>query len=313
MSRSEQILKSATQAILKDIASDSSFFQQLQFNRLPNYILKIQIKLCQEFKITGIFRNALNLNALTQLFMHAEQGCCIAMRHGEQAFDATGLDDEMSKIIQMRIPHNVDDEITERSAVEFIAVMVVFRYLQVKEGIQFSIDTSKNQRALQPAGALAQLLKINCKQNSVLDCVNYPNADVLLDAQLKRLLDKGALPWKKENVDKVCGEGVFDHICRNMKKEFKPQSLKPKQVRLMFTHTQQTNAICETHKKPVTRFNNYGFIGLDCKGNGFIFDQGIYQSIPKSEMFKEANSNAAAADAKHPKLPDVEEKPRSKL
>ncbi len=92
----------------------------------------------------------------------------VRLREGEQAFDATGLDDVVSKIIQMRISHNIDDEITARSAIEFIAIMVVFRYLQVKYGIQFSIDTSKNQRALQPAGALAQVLKVNCKENSAL-------------------------------------------------------------------------------------------------------------------------------------------------
>src|SRR3990167_1225155 len=237
---SQKILDLTVKIILHDIARHPNRFKQMQLDELFRYIKIMQSTIQKTSGIECTFRNAINFQTIEALTVNAMEGCYIAMRHGGQEskyIAELDLDNETAKIIQMRSLHNISDKITEHSAIEFIATMIIFKYLKDKFNIQFHIYSSHNQLALQPAFALAKLLEISCEHNPALDCVNYPDENIISNKQLKLILDKGTLPWKKAAVDCVCGAGTFDRICQSMRQAFDIRLLGQKQVHLMFTHT----------------------------------------------------------------------------
>ncbi len=288
--QSQAILDLATQIILLDTKHNAIYFQGAKLDALFSYIKIIQ---CAMSKTYNIEYNAQRLNeqAIEAFKYHAIAGCCIAMRHGEQESGyAAGLNDEETKIIQMRSAHNINDLMTERSAIEFIATMFIFKYMKDKFSIEFLIESSENQRALQPAKALAKLLETNCKINLALSCVNYPDNTILPDDQLKTILEKGTLPWQQKAIDRVCGNNTFNYITQNMSQLFSTETLQKNQVRLKITHTQQINAVCEMLKLAINRFGYFGFVGLDQLSRVFSSDQGLYcLSAPQTDLFKKNN------------------------
>ena len=186
---SQVILDVATQIILLDTEHNPDYFKNAPLKVMFPYIKKIQQAMSKTYQVNYNAARELNEKTIEAFTQHAISGCSIAMRHGEQ-----------------------------ESAIEFIATLFVFKYLKDQFKIEFLIESSENQCALQPAQALAKLLKTDCKINSALACVNYPD------------------------------NSLFSEL------------LKQNQVRLMMTHTQKINAVCEAQKLPVSHFDYFGFL-----------------------------------------------------
>ena len=151
--------------------------------------------------------------------------------------------------------------------------MIICKWLQIKHNINYSIHTSANMRASQPAAALAKLLGVDCTNDSRLNCLNYPEDD----GDWKKILNNGGLPWNKEAVDTVCGNGEHAKICTNMK-AIHEKSVEPQTVAIHVTHTQQLNASCEYLNKVAMRSEFFSYIAVDTLGNVTFQTAGLYSS-----------------------------------
>lgn len=297
MTPSQRILNTAVETLLEKSAQDPDYYRNLNKTTLQTAISAIQAEVQTKLQNQIVLTNQLDTAAVSALKKNAKQGVMLEMRHGEQlSHNIAGLDAEMAKITQMRRENNTQDEITETSALDFIPTMVVAKYLKDKHGIQISVATSGNRRAIQPAAALAAALEVEAQHDARLDCVDYPEAEVLSDGALKQHLNNGALPWdekQQKQVDAVCGEGTYQRITDQVSELLDINQLTANQLHLMMTHTQQINAASKAHGQPVSRFNSYGYMGVDRQGQSFVFDKGVSHADVKQTLFNQKTQKPA--------------------
>ncbi|WP_367608109.1 hypothetical protein [Legionella sp. W05-934-2] len=221
----------------------------------------------------------------------------LVMRHGEQLVSDKhkNLEADKMKIAMMQMPHNQDDGITPASVVELYAQMVLIAYISGKTGFKVSIESSSNKRASQPAELIAKALNCPKVQYSPRwQCVNYPNDQTMAKHQLHQFLDKGSLPWKETNVDAVIGQGVFDSITNNMY-EMIQEDVLPNTIRLIITHTQQTQALCEALGLSKDRLANFGFVAIPSNSQAQLYSQGAFTNqvlsvLQRQSFFNEQES-----------------------
>ncbi|VEG92458.1 hypothetical protein [Legionella spiritensis] len=233
--------------------------------------------------------------------------CTFIMRHGEQvvAPELSEYDAARKKIIMMQDDHNDNDSITLSSALEFCATFLTFAYIQSQTAARITIESSPNPRAAHPARLMADALACDLEFRESWRCVNYPADERFEEHGLSRYLNHGTLPWEKEAVDAVVGERAFDRIMTDMQKVLEHPA-KSGQIRIIITHTQQTNAVCQlSHLKPV-RLNNYGYVAISDKAtlhpSGFYHPEQTLQHLTQSRnpsffrLEKEKNDGSKQTD-----------------
>ncbi|KTD61445.1 hypothetical protein [Legionella spiritensis] len=213
--------------------------------------------------------------------------CTIIMRHGEQVVDPelSEYDAARKKIIMMQDDHNNNDSITLSSALEFCATFLTFAYIRSKTAARITIESSPNPRAAHPARLMADALACDLEFKESWRCVNYPSDERFEEHGLFRYLNHGTLPWEKEAVDAVVGEGTFDRILTDMQRIFE-HPVTSGQIRIIITHTQQTNAVCQLSGMEPVRLNNYGYIAISDKAtlhpSGFYLPEQTLQRLIQS-------------------------------
>ncbi len=257
--------------------------------------------------------NAQAVQQLLQDFSEENKPGAIILRHGEQwSSDETvrnlNADDPLKKIRMMQAKHNESDPISLRSAIEFCGTLLTFCYIQAQTGVTFSVEHSRNQRAAQPAIALAKFLQCGAINKERWDCINYSNDDTLIAEKLPAK-HKGKLPWDKDLVDAVVGkEGTYEGILGDMEGFLKETS---DTIPIIITHTQQINALCqqintlsESKVLPVDeRLDYYGLLPCKTKKPTFMTD-GLYvknesledtiKQVPRPFFQKSSSSEAGS-------------------
>lgn len=205
-----------------------------------------------------------------------ESNVQIFMRHGEQQKTPRiqNLPIREQKIEMMRLPDNIENSLTEASIAEWMEGLIIWEYLKQKTGRYVILESSKNQRAIIPASALAYVLKAPLHINEMLTCINYPSSHELSNIELLTHLPDGTVPWEEHKVNAIIGPGTYEHITQNMK-HLIVSSKRSHTIFIAITHTQQTNAIATLLDMPIMRLGNFGFILLTDR-NKAIFPEGFY-------------------------------------
>lgn len=278
MHSSQELINNIVDTINKQYAADPAF-ASLTIPQLIDAVEKLQMGYLQQLKIQKASIRRIDAAQLAKLYDHvnAEQGGRFILRHGEQdpGSQIDSLNDETSKkIAMMQSPHNEQDPIRISSAIEYIGTLMIILYIKSRTRYQPIIESSSNLRAKQPADALGQILKTDVSYPSKWQCVNYRD-NAFLDVTL---LDKGTVPWQEKNIDTVVKAGAFAEINQNML-QIKNQPTPLACLELDFTHTQQTQSLCQQSNLPVQRLGNYGFIyqPRDPLKPMIIFENGFYQ------------------------------------
>ncbi len=273
MSTSDDILVDIHRALKTKSASLKNCTQ----HELIDFIYSEQIKLAKKHHVEGEIRkiNAKSLHELIESVKEAKRAKFV-FRHGEQEFTSSEkLTDAALKIKMMQLPNNMENPITKLSAIEFAATAFIFDYLVSNADLTATFESSVNRRAAQPAAMLADAMGSKISFAPKWSCMNYPNEPEFTQDGYIGYLENGALPWKKENVDKLGGQHTYDNFIHDAQ-EFNKISLSEGQALFVVTHTQQTNAISEQNALEVSRLNPYGFILLSAQNQ--IYANGIYST-----------------------------------
>ena len=202
----------------------------------------------------------------------------LVMRHGEQQ-QSNWVEELPSpayrKIAMMRKEENLTNPLTKYSSEELMeTVRALQDIIQSSELSSWHIESSENLRALQAAATLAEHLGIPLIIRKRWKCVNYPDECDMSTEELLNILPSGSLPWDKELVDLVIGEGTFDLIHKYVGKSL--HSYEPNEGAIVITHTQQINAACEQKGLPVQRLGYYGFVLINAQ-EAQLFSSGFYK------------------------------------
>lgn len=164
----------------------------------------------------------------------------VIMRHGTQ------FSDKPDKIEMMRFPANMKEPLTGISMAQATATGVALAVIARKLGKQIEVISSENERALQTAAIIAGIAEAGLTIDRGLNCVNYPPEKEVSNEKLLDLLGRennGALLWREDIVDRVCGPGTFQRISRDMSRLLTRLLLRDNNViTVVVTHTQQTQA-----------------------------------------------------------------------
>jgi hypothetical protein len=255
---------------------------KLSPNHFVNLINRSQALLAAQYDISFDQFRPLDATQVQNILSLAQgqASLTLVMRHGEQLVrdEHKNLAADKRKIAMMQMPANQDDGITPASVVELYAQLMLVAYVSGKTGFQVSIESSSNKRASQPAELIATALKSARVQYSPRwQCVNYPNDKTMAKDQLHQYLDKGSLPWNQTKVDSVIGEGTFDTITNNMYGMLQ-EEVPENTLRLIITHTQQTQALCEALGFSLDRLANYGFIAIPSSSPAQLYSHGVFTS-----------------------------------
>lgn len=275
----------SSQAILNEIVinlqkhlQSPSFFKDLTLQQFVDQVEAEQCAIAEKFGLENIKVRQLNPDTIQQLLnlLQREQGGRFFFRHGDQdpGLAMSCLNPAEKKIAMMQAQHNMEDPITEASAVEFLATLWTIAYLKIKNNYQITVNSSANLRAKQPAEAIAKGCCTEVKFDEQLTCINYP--DLPYQKLLEKLNNKdGNLPWKEQIVDEIIGEGVYQQITKAMQAErTKPTPIN--EINLNFTHTQQIQVLLQTD----LRLSYYGFVFCLRESNQlFRFDDGLYSKM----------------------------------
>jgi hypothetical protein len=201
----------------------------------------------------------------------------IFMRHGEQEKSQAiaKLPANLQKIEMMRLPDNMQNSLTAGSKAELMAGMIVWKYVKEKCDCNFVLASSENRRAALPALSLGMALETDVHFDPSLTCVNYPPSKDMPNAEILKLLPEGTLPWEKQKVDSVIGEGTYDRITMDMAKLLSAPNSSTTTF-LAITHNQQTNAVATLQDLPATRLRNFGFMVFS-ENSKAVFANGFYK------------------------------------
>lgn len=260
----------------------SSFTSQTQKSSdLDEYIQSINqciIDITEHHRICERPRliDAKAVRKLMQLFDSGK--VMILMRHGEQQMSqrVKSLPNKaLQKIAMMRMEENTNNPLTEHSQIELYGTVAVIDYIKAYSKVAWRIETSSNRRAYQAANLIGDATNIPVTNNSIWDCVNYPEESIISTKNLLEILPNGSLPWDLEVVNRVIGPGTYEKIHRDVNVASK--SLHDKECLLCISHTQQLNALAEQKNLPIIRLGYYGFIVITDDSRAEIFPNGIYQ------------------------------------
>ncbi len=181
-------------------------------------------------------------------------------RHGKQQMDAAtaNLGSAEQKLSMMKLPHNMADPLTDDSIAEAVGTGLILKYMAEKNGKKIQVRTSENMCAAQAAVIIAGVSGATVDTDSRLTCINYPNG--IPDVEILERLgaeNKGALPWTKEVVDNVCGEGTYDKISRGVIDMYEAADYNS--ITLNITHTQQINVLDSLARRVPIRLAELGF------------------------------------------------------
>lgn len=198
------------------------------------------------------------------------------MRHGAQQMDEQirNLDAINQKIEMMKDPRNSTDPVTDDSLAEAVSQAVAFKYLRDRRGRGVAVITSQTVRAAQVGFVFSEVLGVPLLNDPRLDCVSYPNEP---NEDIDRKLgheNKGSLPWDKEIIDRVIGQGTHAKICRDMD-EFVARRLTAEQDTIIITHTQQTNRVDELLGQRPQRYPNLGYTVASVTSQ--FYGEGIFE------------------------------------
>lgn len=216
-------------------------------------------------------------NALEALT--GEGGRVVMMRHGGQTVNpqVALMSDDLKKIRMMQLPFNMFDPLSAHSRAEAFGTAIPLRVAQERTGKTLEIRTSENARALQLAVLIARIANAGSFLiDRRLTCVNYRSIGVSDEQLLQWLAEsKGSLPWKPEIVNRVCGEGTFEKIVRDVDRVITEGIANPNKIVLCITHTQQTNACDEREWETPTRYAELGMRIIQPQ-TSFLLKNGIY-------------------------------------
>jgi hypothetical protein len=293
----EKISLSTSELFLNELSTDKHFKFITNPHRLKDMSVqqftakanKVLLTLAQEQQLNINTIRALDASVIEHLLNELinEQSLTLVMRHGDQEpLPAIATQDTArKKIIMMQKLHNEKDPITLASAVEFCATIMTLSYLNVQTSCNIAIESSKNTRARQPAVALGHALgTTNLNYHTKWTCINYPEDKKLYGMKLDRYLNGGTLPWQQQSVDAIVGKGTYTNISSNMQSELNLVK-KAHELKIIITHSQQTQSICQQSNLAVKRLNNYGFIAIaknkqaTLNANGFYDDTMTLQAL----------------------------------
>lgn len=186
------------------------------------------------------------------------------MRHGEQVKSEAVLQLPTAaeqKIAMMRRDENRTAGITSASYSELENVLAIF----LDQKLPVRIESSENMRAYLPAEWLSKHLHAPLETRSIWNCIDY--LDSLSTAALLEILPDGTVPWERDNIDLVAGEGTYDKITESVEKELTPGH----EIRIIVTHTQQIQAACKKLGLPLSRFGHYGFVLILESGQAYVY------------------------------------------
>ena len=161
-----ELLDKAVETINSNATNNTDAFKAYSPGALIDYAKEVQAELVKTINANEIIISTdteiklLDADHINELEQIAIKGCQMVMRHGGQDSGETlnNMKDAVAKkIIQMQPEHNTADPITALSALEFVSSMIICKWLQIKHFIDFSIHTSANMRASQPALSLIHI------------------------------------------------------------------------------------------------------------------------------------------------------------
>jgi len=183
--------------------------------------------------------------AVLEEYIAENNGGLIVMRHGIQYVEDDTrkvLIDPVRKIRLMQMPFNHQDPADAQSLAEAAGLALVLNFISREHNIPIDIRTSQNTRAADIAAILSVVNGFQVAEDSRLTCVNYPSDRT--DEELERLLGEnsgGALVFKREILDAVCGEGTYDRLTDDVN-SLVTQYRNGGKLVIALTHTPQTNA-----------------------------------------------------------------------
>ncbi len=178
-------------------------------------------------------------------FIAEEKSGLIVMRHGIQFVEDEErgrLTGAARKIRLMQSPYNSKDPASAQSLAEVASMGIILMHLGKKMQLPVTILSSANVRAADMGGVMSVVNGFRVEIDDRLTCVNYPTNRS--DEELEALLGRdnvGALTWKKEILDSVCGDGTFKTIDSDMRTMIDAHT-GTKGLTILITHTPQTNA-----------------------------------------------------------------------
>lgn len=173
------------------------------------------------------------------------EGGILFMRHGIQFVEDAERDrltGSPRKIRLMQAPFNEKDPAAAQSLAEAASLALVLQHIGKKNNLPVSVVTSRNTRAADIGAIISVVNGFQIGIDDRLTCVNYPIDRT--DEELEEMLGRdsmGALVWKEEILDAVCGDGTFKTIQEDVRAVLAGHYGK-KEITVCITHTPQTNA-----------------------------------------------------------------------
>lgn len=195
-------------------------------------------------------------------FIAQNNGGLIVMRHGKQYVEDEErklLPGSSKKIKLMQLPFNDEDPADAQSLAEAASIALILKDISSRLQIPVDIWTSRNARAADIAAIISLANGSVIHIDNRLTCVNYPG-DVSIDVLDKKIGEdnNGALVWKREIIDRVCGKGTFDRISQDMTDIISNYTQNPI-ITVCITHTPQMNAADALAGCTPTRIPELGF------------------------------------------------------
>lgn len=179
-------------------------------------------------------------------FIAEEKGGLVVMRHGIQFIEDEErrlLAGSSKKIRLMQPPFNDQDPADAQSLAEAASLALILMHIGKQQNIPVLVKTSRNKRAAEIGAIISVVNGFQVAIDDRLTCVNYPTDKT--DDELEELLGRdnmGALVWKKEILNSICGDGTFETIDLDMR-DFLGQFIGENQLVIAITHTPQTNSV----------------------------------------------------------------------
>lgn len=303
MSKSQEILDDIVRTLNTELKNNPTLLKDISSEKLVAIIQEKQIDFARQYQFELSKIREANLQKIEALVenLHQQKGGLIVLRHGEQdpgTEISTLTDAQKKKVLMMQEPHNTEDPITGASAIEFISTLLTIRYIQANNpNFNFIIETSNNLRAKQPAMALSKFLSLPEPQIEYKwTCINYPADAILPYEELIKYLIDGTIPWDREIIDKIAGNGTYDRIKNDIKRLI-DQQLDENTVRIVITHTQQTQAFCEIAGLNKVRLTNYGLIKQPRAKTASLYEEGLYTKDTLAQSLKQAPTLLAQYDS----------------
>jgi hypothetical protein len=187
---------------------------------------------------------------------------------------------EIQRIQKMRLPDNEKASLTRTSFIELFQLAVISKYIKETMQRDFSsysvvVESSENKRANIPANVFARALSAKRLINQNLNCVNYLPEEMLSTSEILKWLPDGLLPWEKEKVDAVVGEGIYEQINLAMEEIITRPYSEPT-LHLLVTHLEQLHAVSKKLGLELAGFNSFGFM-IVASENKEIFINGFFK------------------------------------